>query len=95
MAFAEDRSVFFGPNDPGVVAAVINATTVYGQLEHEMDETLESPTQRSVPIFICDKNALPTVNVGDAATVGALTYKVRHVETSDYDWVAILHLNNT
>ena len=95
MAYVEDLSAFWGPNDPGVVALVINATTVYGQLEHEMDETLESPTQRSVPVFLCDKNALPTVNVGDAATVGALTYKVRLVEISDYDPVAYLHLNNT
>ena len=95
MPFVENISAFWGPNDPGVVALAINATTVYGQLEHEMDETLESPTQRSVPIFICDKNALPTIAVGDAATVGALTYKVRLVETSDYDPIAILHLNNT
>lgn len=32
--------------------------------------------------------------VGDAATVDALTYKVRLVEISDHDPVAYLHLNN-
>jgi hypothetical protein len=95
MAYNEDASVFWGPNDPGVVALAINGTTVYGHFEHEMDETLESPTQRSVPVFLCYKYALPTVSVGDAAVVDALTYKVRLVEISDYDPVAYLHLNNT
>jgi hypothetical protein len=95
VPYVEDLSAFWGPNDPGVVTAVINGATVYGQLEHDLDETLESPTQRGIPVFICAKDALPTLAVGDAAVVGALTYKVRLVETSDYDPIAILHLNNT
>jgi hypothetical protein len=95
MPYVEDLSAFWGPNDPGVVAAVIKGTTVYGQLEQDMEETLESPTRRGIPMLLCSADALPTVIVGDSVVVGALTYKVRDVERSDYDPVAILHLNNT
>lgn len=95
MAYSERESDFFGPNDPGVVAAAINGKTIYGHLEHELDETLESPTRRGIPSLVCWKDSLPAVDAEDLITVGALTYKVRDVERSDYDPVAILHLNNT
>jgi hypothetical protein len=95
VAYVEQLADFWGPNDPGVVAATINGTTVYGQLEQDMEETLESPTRRGIPMLLCAADALPTVSVGDSVVVGALTYKVRDVERSDYDPVAILHLNNT
>ena len=95
MAYVEQMADFWGPNDPGVVAATINGVTVYGQLEQDMEETLESPTVRGIPMLPCARDALPTVAVGDSVVVGALTYKVRTVESSDYDPVAILHLNNT
>ena len=95
MAYVEPMAAFWGPNDPGVVAAVINGVTVYGQLEQDMEETLESPTRRGIPVLICAAAALPTVAVGDSVVVGALTYKVREVEGSDFDPVAIVHLNNT
>ena len=95
MAYVEHMADFWGPNDPGVVAATINGVTVYGQLEQDMEETLESPTRRGIPVLICAAAALPTAAVGDSVVVGALTYKVRMVESSDYDPVAILHLNNT
>ncbi|MBK9704790.1 MAG: hypothetical protein IPO75_15855 [Betaproteobacteria bacterium] len=95
MAYVEPIAAFFGPEDPGVVAAVINGVTVYGQLEQDMEETLESPTRRGIPMLLCAKDALPTISQGDTVTVGALTYKVRDVERSDYDPIAILHLNNT
>lgn len=88
-------AVFWGPNDPGVVAAVVNGVTVYGQLEQDMEETLESPIRRGIPVLICARDALPAVAVGDSVVVGALTYKVREVESSDFDPVAIVHLNNT
>ena len=55
--FTEDLSAFFGADDPGVVAAVVNGSTVYGQLDYELDETMESPTRRGVPSFICSKAA--------------------------------------
>ena len=95
MTFVEPVSELFGSSDPGVVAAVINGTTVYGQLEQDMEETLESPTRRGIPVLICEAAALPTIAVGDTVTVGALTYKVREVEVSDFDPIAIVHLNNT
>lgn len=88
-------AVFWGPSDPGVVAAVVNGVTVYGQLEQDMEETLESPIRRGIPVLICARDALPAVAVGDSVVVGALTYKVREVESSDFDPVAIVHLNNT
>jgi hypothetical protein len=95
VAYVEQLAEFWGPNDPGVVAAAINGVTVYGQLEQDMEETLESQTLRGIPMLLCAKDALPTVAVGDSVVVGALTYKVRMVESSDHDPVAILHLNNT
>ncbi|MDQ5942493.1 MAG: hypothetical protein QG572_1308, partial [Pseudomonadota bacterium] len=64
-------------------------------LEQDMEETLESPTRRGIPVLICARDALPAVAVGDSVVVGALTYKVREVESSDFDPVAIVHLNNT
>ena len=95
MGYSESMADFWGTNDPGVVTATINGTTVYGQLEQDLDETLESPTRRGIPMLLCARDALPAVAVGDSVVVGALTYKVREVESSDYDPVAILHLNNT
>ncbi len=95
MAYVEHMADFWGPNDPGVVAATINGVTVYGQLEQDMEETLESPTRRGIPVLICGADALPVVTVGDSVVVGALTYKVREIETSDFDPIATLHLNNT
>ena len=95
MAFVEHMADFWGPNDPGVVAATINGVTVYGKLEQDMEETLESPIRRGIPVLICARDALPAVAVGDSVVVGALTYKVREVESSDFDPVAIVHLNNT
>lgn len=95
MAFVEDIASFFSPDDPGVVAAVIRGTTVYGSLETDLEEALDSPTRRGVPLFLCEKAALPAVAVGDVATIDARSYRVREIEMSDYDPVATLRLNNT
>mgnify|MGYP000872237525 CR=1 FL=1 len=93
--FSEDAAVFFQPGDPGVVAATVNGVTVYGALERDLDETLESPTVRSAPMLLCAKAALPAVTVGDSVAVGDNTYAVRSVAMSDFDPIAILGLNNS
>lgn len=95
MAFVEDIASFFSPDDPGVVAAVIHGTTVYGQLETDLEEALDSPTRRGVPQFICEKAKLPAVAVGDSVTIDALSYRVREIDGSDYDPFATIRLNNT
>lgn len=94
MAFAEDLSVFFDPAMPGVVTGTINAAAVNGSLDYLYDESMESPTRRGVPAFICATADLPTVNIGDTLTIGARAYKVREIEADDWDPITILHLNN-
>lgn len=94
--YAEDISVFFRPDAPGVVAAVINGATVYGSLESEYGETLETgPIRSDTPTLLCERAKLPAVAVGDAVTVGAVVYRLRELEASNFDPLAILHLNNT
>ena len=94
MPFVEPIAAFFVPGDPGVVAATINGATVYGDLQHDLEESLDSPTRRSAPMFSCAKAALPALTVGDPVTIGALSYTVRDVEGDDWDPIAVLHLNN-
>lgn len=92
--FAEDLSVFFNPATPGVFTATIAGTSVNGSLEDDLDETLEGPTVRNAPLFMCAKAALPAVVVGTVVAIGATNYVVRSVEVDEYDPVAVLHLNN-
>jgi hypothetical protein len=93
--FSEDAAVFFQPGDPGVVAATVNGVTVYGSLERDLEETLESPTVRSAPMLLCARAALPVITAGDTLAVGTATYVVRSIATSNFDPIAILRLNNS
>lgn len=94
MSFVENMAVYFDPETVGVSVASINGVTVNGALEHDLEESLESPTRRGVPMFVCDKNVLPSIDKGDTLTIGATAYIVRDVQVDDFDPVAIIHLNN-
>lgn len=95
MAFVEDVAAFFPPGDPGVVAATIGGSTVYGALETDLAEVLDYPTRSSAPLFRCSRAALPAVAVGATVTVGATVYRVREIAVENFDPIAVLHLNNS
>lgn len=93
--FDEDATIYFDPMGPGISQATINGVTLNGELDRDFDEALDAGTvRRWVPVFRCALAALPTVNKGDVLQIGTSAYKVREVESNDFEPIATLHLNN-
>lgn len=77
MAFNEDLSLFFRPNNPGVKPATYNGGIVYGQFWNEFVEV--GQVEGAAPRFVCREADVAGVAHGSVLVIDSTTYKVvRH-----------------
>jgi len=76
--FAEDLSLFFGTQD-FATAVTLDGTTVNGILSQQSVEV--NFVQTIAPIFVYRKADKPTVAIDSTLVNGAVTYKVKGIQS--------------
>jgi len=90
MAFVEDGSLFYGPNDPGVSAATWNGSTVYGHLNRAYVD--EFGAEGTGIAFDCWAANIVGIAHGDTVVIDGTTYVYRGRFLGSDDAVAIMKL---
>ena len=85
MPFAENLAAFYGPDDPGVVAALYGVDTVYGEFKAAYVDPLTGVDdgggrESAAPHFWCAVADVSGIKHGDALAIDGNTYKIRGVQ---------------